>query len=189
VVDEMIMAARKKILVNFDGLCEPVNPAGIPCYGFLVENENALVPYREYGLVNLVKPFSPEANSNTAEYGSAIRAMEWLIENGYASCNHDYQIIIRGDSQLIIRKLKSYDYSPRAARVNRLYDRAIMLRSKFAHDTIRFEWVKREDNSGADDLSKKAYYWALKKYPCLQRRVKEHWTTMLRLEQMIYKEH
>ncbi len=56
-IDEVIMAARKKVLVNFDGLCEPANPAGIPCYGFLVKDENAPVPYREYGLVNLVAFF------------------------------------------------------------------------------------------------------------------------------------
>jgi ribonuclease HI len=187
VADEKIMAARRKLLVNFDGLCEPANPAGIPCYGFLVKNENALPPYREYGLVNLVKPFSPEANNNTAEYFGAIRAMEWLIGNGYANYNHDYQIIVRGDSQLITRKLKSNDYSPRAARINRMYDRAIMLRSKFARDTIWFEWVKRDDNREADDLAKKAYYWALRKYPCLQSRVKEHWATMLQLEQIMHK--
>ncbi|MFL6324507.1 MAG: reverse transcriptase-like protein [Nitrososphaeraceae archaeon] len=188
-VDENTMTARKKLLVNFDGLCEPTNPAGIPCYGFVVKNENTEVSYREFGLVDSVKPFSPEANSNTAEYDSAIRAMEWLIENGYGNCNHDYQIIVRGDSQLITRKLKSDDYSPKGARINPLYDRAIMLRSKFARDTIRFEWVKRDDNREADDLAKKAYYWALRKYPCLQIRVKEHWTTLLWLEQIMHKKH
>jgi ribonuclease HI len=182
------MTARRKLFVNFDGLCEPANPAGIPCYGFVVKNELAAVSYREYGLVNLVKPFSPQANSNTAEYGSAIRAMEWLIQNGYANDNADCEILMRGDSQLIMRKLKSSDYSPRAARISSLYDKAIVLRSKFVPDSIKFEWVKRNENSEADKLAKKAYYWALRKYPTLRTRVREHWTTMLWLEQVIHKQ-
>ena len=182
------MTAKKKIFVNFDGLCEPANPAGIPCYGFIVKNENATVSYREYGLVNSVIPFSPQANSNAAEYGSAIKAMEWLVENGYANDNEEYEILVRGDCQLILRKLKSRDYSPRAARMSSMYDKAIMLRSKFVPDSIRFEWVKRDENKEADELAKEAYYWALRKYPDLRRRVRTLWAAMLWLEQMIHKE-
>jgi ribonuclease HI len=181
------MTSKKKLFVNFDGLCEPANPAGIPCYGFVVKNENATVSYRGIGLVNSVKPFSPQANSNTAEYGGAIKAMEWLIENGYADDIHDYEILLRGDSQLIMRKLNSKDYSPRAAKMTTLYNITIMLRSKFPISRIRFEWVKRDENKEADILAKEAYYCALKKYPELRRRVRKHWATMLWLEQVIHK--
>src|SRR3712207_8935144 len=86
------MMARTKLFVNFDGLCEPANPAGIPCYGFVVKKERATVSYREHGLVNSIKPFSPQANSNAAEYGSAIRAMEWLVQNGYRSEEHTSEL-------------------------------------------------------------------------------------------------
>jgi ribonuclease HI len=182
------MTTTKKLLVNFDGLCEPANPAGIPCYGFVVKNENSIVSYRRYGLVNSVKPFSPQANSNTAEYGGAIKAMEWLIENGYANDHiRDYEILLRGDCQLIMRKLNSKDYSPRAARMTPMYNIAIMLRSKFPTSRIRFEWVKRDENKEADILAKEAYYCALKKYPELRRRVRKHWATMLWLEQIMHK--
>jgi ribonuclease HI len=181
------MTAKKKIFLNFDGLCEPANPAGIACYGFVVKNERGMVSCRAYGLVNSVRPFSPEANSNAAEYGSAIKAMEWLVENGYTKNNDDYQILMRGDCQLITRKLKSRDYSPRAARMNPMYDRAIMLRSKFPVDSLRFEWIKRDENREADELAKEAYFWALRKYPELRTRVREHWAKMLWLEQMIHK--
>ncbi len=54
--------------------------------------------------------------------------MEWLVENGYAANDSDdYEILVRGDCQLIMRKLKSRDYSPRAARMSPMYDIAIML--------------------------------------------------------------
>ena len=176
------------MFINFDGLCEPANPSGIACYGFVAKNEKATVLYRGYGLVNSVRPFSPESNSNGAEYGSAIKAMEWLVENDYAIDNYDYEILVRGDCQLIMRKLKSKDYSPRVEEWVRMFDRAIMIRSRFAPDSMRFEWIKRNENREANELAKKAYYWALRNYPELRRRVREHWATMLWLEQVIYKE-
>jgi ribonuclease HI len=182
-----IVIVKKKLFVNCDGLCEPVNPGGIACYGFVVKKEKDTVVYRGYGLVNSVKPFSPETNSNVAEYGSAIKAMEWLIENGYANDDGDgYEILVRGDCQLIMRKLKSINYSPRAARMSPMYDSALMLRSKFGPDRIRFEWVKRDQNMEADELAREAYYWALRKYPKLQKRVRKHWAAMLWLEQIIH---
>ena len=52
------MTVNKKLFVNFDGLCEPANPAGIPCYGFVVKDENATLSYRSFGVVNSVRPFS-----------------------------------------------------------------------------------------------------------------------------------
>jgi ribonuclease HI len=177
------MTVKKKLFVNCDGLCEPINPAGIACYGFVVKKEKDIVLYKGYGLLNSVRPFSPEANSNAAEYGSAIKAMEWLVEHGYASNNNGgYEILLRGDCQLIMRKLKSINYSPRAARMSPMYDRAVKLRSMFGLNGIRFEWVKRDQNREADELAKEAYYWALRKYPKLQKRVREHWATILWLE-------
>jgi ribonuclease HI len=180
----MIMViVRKKLIVNFDGLCEPANPGGITCYGFVVRNDKNTALHKEYGIVNLVKPFSPEANNDTAEYGSAIKAMEWLVENGYSDDKLDIQV--KGDSQLVTRKLKSRDYSRRAAKMSPMYEKAVKLRSKFG-DGIRFEWVKRDQNTEADELAKKAYYSALRNYPELREKVREHWATMLWLESMKY---
>jgi hypothetical protein len=85
-----------------------------------------------------------------------------------------------------MRKLKCINYSPRAARISPMYDRAIVLRSKFGPDGIRFEWIKRNQNREADKLAKKAYYLALRKYPRLRKRVREHWTAMLWLEQIVH---
>ena len=45
------MTVNKKLFVNFDGLCEPVNPVGIPCYGFVVKDERATLLYRSFGVV------------------------------------------------------------------------------------------------------------------------------------------
>jgi hypothetical protein len=109
--------------------------------------------------------------------------------NGCANHNDDYEILMRGDCELITRKLKNREYySTRDARLSPMYDRAVILRSKFPPDSIRFEWVRRDQNREADELAREAYYWALRKYPELRRRVREHWATMLWLEQTVHKE-
>ena len=177
---------KKKLIVNCDGLCEPVNPAGIACYGFVVKQDKGKVLYADYGLVSSLKPFFPESNSNAAEYGSVIEAMKWLVKKGYIDNNGDYQILIRGDCQVIMRKLNSINYSSRAAIINPLYDGAVRLRSMFSPDVLTFEWIKRDQNIVADKLAKEGYYWVLRKYPKLQKRVREHWVSMLWLEQMMY---
>ena len=61
---------------------------------------------------------------------------------------------VRSDSQLLIYQLNGF-YSARAERVIPLYQRAIELAGMFKH--ILFEWVPREENSEADELSRKAY--------------------------------
>lgn len=175
----------KKLIVNFDGLCEPTNPAGIACYGFLVKHcdTDNNVLHRGYGLVGGIEHFSSAINNNIAEYAAAIMAMKWLSDNGYADV--DNEVILRGDSQLIIRKLKSVNYSRRAAKVTSFYDKAIAERSKFTN--IKFEWIKRDYNKEADELAKRAYNEALRDHPVLRRKVREHWVTMLWLEQRMYR--
>ena len=183
---------KKNLIVNFDGLCEPINPAGIACYGFIVKDDSDRTLYRGYGLLVEVEPFSNAVNNNVAEYGAAIKAMEWLAENGYGNSDSKneegryIEITMRGDSQLIIRKLKSASYTKRAAKLNSMYNRAIAMRSKFADVNIGFEWVKRDYNKEADDLAKRAYYQTLRRYPILKRKVRAHWVAMLWLEEKMH---
>ena len=183
---------KKNLIVNFDGLCEPINPAGIACYGFIVKDDWGKTLHRDCGLIIDVPPFSSAVNNNVAEYGAAIKAMEWLAENGYGNSdgknekNRYIEITMRGDSQLIIRKLRSASYSKRAAKLTSMYNRAIAMRSKFADVNIRFEWVRRDYNKEADDLAKRAYYQTLRRYPILKRKVRAHWVAMLWLEEKMH---
>jgi ribonuclease HI len=183
---------KKNLIVNFDGLCEPINPSGIACYGFIVKDEWGNTLHRDYGLIIEVEPFSSAVNNNVAEYGAAIKAMEWLAENGYGNSDNKndedrhIEITMRGDSQLIIRKLKSAGYSKRAAKLTSMYNNAIAMRSKFADFNIRFEWVKRDYNREADALAKRGYYETLRRYPILQRKVRKHWAARLWLEEKMH---
>jgi ribonuclease HI len=123
---------------------EPVNPGGVACYGFAVYRDGVKLE-DGCGVID-----HPDSSNNVAEYTACIRALERLVELGL----NGEGVTVRSDSQLLINQLNGF-YSVRADRVIPLYERAVMLAKGFKR--IRFEWVLREENSEADELSRKAY--------------------------------
>ncbi len=83
-----------------------------------------------------------------AEYVAAIRALEWLAEHGYRGAVRAY-----GDSQLVVRQMDG-SYRVRAEHLRAYHDRLRQLTRSFA--SVEFEWVPRERNERADELSKRA---------------------------------
>ncbi|RPF41987.1 ribonuclease HI [Thermodesulfitimonas autotrophica] len=138
------------VIVFCDGLCEP-NPGGVATYGWLAYRDCAEIMRERvmarYGVVCS----GPGATSNVAEYTAVIRALEWLIKNGYAG----EEIEVRSDSQLVVRQLTG-QYAVNAPLLMPLYRKARELASRFA--SVRFRWVPREENETADTLSRRAYY-------------------------------
>jgi hypothetical protein len=59
---------------------------------------------------------------------------------------------VRSDSQLLIYQLKGI-YAVKAPRITPLYEKVTALIKQFKR--IRFEWVPREENEEADELSRK----------------------------------
>jgi ribonuclease HI len=139
------MTIEKKIIVYFDGLCEPVNPNGIATYGFTVSaNGQALKEGR--GLV-----MSGEgASNNIAEFASLLASLEWLIENGYSH----WGVEIRGDSKQVISQMGGSGKAKRRPCFSE-FVRARELGSQFS--AITFAWVPRKQNAIADRLSRRAY--------------------------------
>lgn len=136
------------IEVYFDGACEPVNPGGVATYGFVIYRDGAKL-HEGCGVVGC-GALGDDVSNNVAEYTALIKALEWLLDNGFAG----EDVVVKGDSQLAIRQVNGY-YSVRAPRIIPLYRRVMALKSRFRN--IRFTWVPREMNAEADDLSKKAY--------------------------------
>ncbi len=132
----------------FDGLCEPKNPGGIATYGFLIQRNGETI-FEDYGLAD-AEPWSKEASNNVAEYSAVLRALKWLDERK----EHDAQIVIRGDSKLIVNQLKG-EYKVKSLRIVELFHEAKKLLSKFKN--LRIEWVDRSLNQEADRLSRIAY--------------------------------
>jgi hypothetical protein len=92
----------------------------------------------------------PSPSNNVAEYTACIKALERLIELGLTE-----DVLVRSDSQLLIYQLKGF-YAVKAPRITPLYEKVTALIGQFKR--IRFEWVPREENEEADELSRRAYY-------------------------------
>jgi len=144
------------VVVHFDGLCEPVNPGGVAAYGFVVYRDGARV-HAGRGVVG-AGYLGDDVTNNVAEYTALVKALEWLVENGFAG----EELVVRGDSQLVIRQLRG-EYAVRSPRVAPLYSRVRELLRYFR--SVKLEWVPRELNAEADSLSRAAYEEFLKEHP------------------------
>ena len=137
----------ESLIVYFDGLCEPVNPGGVATYGFVIYKGDEKI-YEEADVIG-AGFLGDDVSNNVAEYTALIRALEWLIRNGYTE-----KVIVRGDSQLAIRQIIGR-YAVRVKRIIPLYQRVMNLVKEF--ENITFEWISRDKNKEADKLSRKAF--------------------------------
>lgn len=133
------------VRVHFDGACEPARGGGVATYGFTVEGPG--IDYEERGLA--VRPWSPRATNNVAEYTAATRALEYLQGRGFRG-----HVLMYGDSQLIVRQMTG-EYEVKASHLKEYHRHLKHLASRF--EEVRFEWVPRSENQRADALSKLAF--------------------------------
>ncbi len=132
------------VRVHFDGACQPPTGPGIAAFGFTIQGPD--VDIEECGLAT--RPFSEHSTNNVAEYVGAIRALEWLRAHGYRG-----PVVLRGDSQLVIRQMTG-EYEVRTEHLKAYHDRLEQLAREFA--AVTWEWIPREQNQRADELSKQA---------------------------------
>ncbi len=127
------------IAVYTDGRAEP-NP-GLGTYGYVIY-EDGRRAYAEHGLAGR------EVTNNYAEYFCLIKALEHLDAH-----RHD-EVVVFSDSTLLVNqmtgkwKFKSGTYSEK-------YLRAKELAGRFSR--LRFEWIPREKNVEADELTNIAF--------------------------------
>jgi ribonuclease HI len=144
------------LVVYFDGLCEPVNPGGVAAYGFVVYRDGERL-HAGRGIAG-AGYLGDDVTNNVAEYTALIKALEWLVEKGFSK----EELLVRGDSQLVIRQLKG-EYAVRSPRITPLYARVRGLLQSFR--SVKLEWVPRELNAEADTLSRVAYKEFLLEHP------------------------
>lgn len=144
------------VYLNFDGLCEPMNPGGIATYGVVIRGGRNHELIEEKKGLALAEPWTDLASNNVAEYSALILGLEWLIDHGM----QDERIVVRGDSSLVINQLSGKWKKAKAARIRGLYLRALELLKHFKN--VKLEWVDREQNKQADLLSRIAYREARK---------------------------
>jgi ribonuclease HI len=145
------------ITVYFDGLCYPKNPCGVAAYGYLIYRDGELV-HRGFRVVGEGKGMT----NNVAEFEGLMAAAMWLNDNGT-----DEKILIKGDSQLVIKQMKG-DWQVNSA-TSKKYVPEIkrLLRGMI----VTFQWVPREENEEADKLSRVAY----QKYSSDKRKTRSLW--------------
>jgi ribonuclease HI len=130
--------------VHFDGACQPPKGPGVATFGFTVEGEG--LDFEDCGLAT--RPYSDHSTNNVAEYVGAIRALEWLHDQGYRAV-----VIVSGDSQLVIRQMTG-EYKVREEHLRAYHEWLTRLSTEFA--TVHWRWIPREQNTRADALSKLA---------------------------------
>lgn len=130
----------------FDGLCEPRNPGGVACYGWLLLDEHGHII--EEGNGEEVRGQS--ATNNVAEWAA--------LEHGLraAALRRPDRLEIRGDSQLVINQLTG-SWQVGAAHLRPYRDRCLRL---LEGCNWAARWIPREGNTAADRLSWAAYHEA-----------------------------
>lgn len=141
------VAGRDMIDIYTDGLAEP-NP-GIGTYGYVIYRDGKRVAAR-HGFAG-----DPVTN-NFAEYEGLVKA---LCE---VSGQTDAAISVRSDSKLLVHQMSGeWKVSKKALRKDdpasyvAKHLEAVELAKRFKR--LTFEWVPREKNSEADELSRVAY--------------------------------
>ena len=137
-----------KVFGWFDGAVEPYNPGGHGGWGYVLEGEGGESVGSGYGYV----PAAPDVTNNVLEYRAALEAVKaWhALPEAYG---HGV-LVLYGDSKLVVEQMRG------AWRVNGgAYVATRKELVKYVADigaSVDWNWIPREENGRADELSKKA---------------------------------
>jgi ribonuclease HI len=137
---------ENSFVAYFDGACEPTNPGGVASFGAVIFHNGE--PVWKCSEI-YVPEGGVETSNNIAEYAAFLAVLEWFANQNL----FDADILIRGDSMLVINqmfgdwKIKKGLYAPLAYEARKLV-------AQFRN--IRGEWIRRQENGVADELSKVA---------------------------------
>lgn len=142
--------------LHFDGACGPVNPGGIGSYGYVLELGDAILAADSRAFDS-----GPHVSNNLAEFtglGAGLTAFQRVYEevrpDQKASRRWHFQVY--GDSKLAInimnRKWKADPASLYYPAVHGCFVELNRIRKLWV--TVGFDWIPREQNKAADQLSK-----------------------------------
>lgn len=139
------------LTIYFDGACEPINPGGIATVGWCVLNELGSELAHGHSVVKR----GDGATNNYAEWCALGFALRWLLE-GHKDIHTNKSLLIHGDSQLVCNQLtQTWDCHKESLR--KLRDRCWKILGQLGLKEWYAEWIPRERNERADELSKLAY--------------------------------
>lgn len=126
----------------FDGAVEPTNPGGHGGYGVVVYRGDSVL-FSDAVYVGRW----PDLSNNVTEYCGAIGVLRFLLREGITTAK------VYGDANIVIHQLNG-KWKARSGAYIPYYREAYTLRLKLPN--VVFEWIPREMNSAADELSKQA---------------------------------
>jgi ribonuclease HI len=135
--------------INFDGACEPFNPGGTASYGFILYR-NGLVVKEDHGIIG-----KGEGMTNNVAEHCALKEALTLFLSQIETEKGPHILTIYGDSKLVInqivKKWKAKDgsylpyYKENMRLMRELHKKGVQ---------VNAQWIPREMNQKADDLSK-----------------------------------
>ena len=138
----------------FDGLCEPKNPGGVATSGWALFDESGKELHSQNAVV---AKYKLEATNNYAEYCGLGLALRWLVEHEELA-NSQMILTIYGDSQLVVNQINK-TWAIRNPRLQKLALRCFSYLEELSKRGVKWtiEWVTRDKNHRADELSQIAY--------------------------------
>ncbi|MCI0485016.1 MAG: ribonuclease HI family protein [Blastocatellia bacterium] len=137
------------ITIFADGLCEPRNPGGFACWGWVALSSDNEEIASSRGCIGQGEGMT----NNVAEYRAVIEALDWAARNSSVRT-----VEVFTDSQLVVRQING-QWACRAANLLPLLEQARTLMEQ-TRATLR--WIPREQNERADRLTRIAYKEARK---------------------------
>lgn len=142
-------------VMHFDGACESKNPGGVATAGWYACDSQA----NELASGSHFVCSGDGATNNVAEYHALGFGLKWCCENVSVlkslGCN---SLLVRGDSQLVVNQVNG-SWRCNKEHLRLLRDRCKQLIDQLEASDIAVvvQWVGREFNERADELSRIAY--------------------------------
>lgn len=142
------------LAIYCDGLCEPRNPGGYACWAWLAKSPEGKTIRTFYGCLGSGAGMS----NNLAEYEAVLQALRYTLDRAAMLAERGLSVRLHADSQLVIRQI-SGEYRVNAPHLIERCAEARKLAKQIeeAGVPIAFQWIQRELNDEADQLSRQAY--------------------------------
>ncbi len=133
----------RRITIYTDGLCEPRNPGGYACWGWVAFDADGRAFVHDWGCLG----HGRNTTNNVSEYAALIFALDYAKSQGWRD------ILVRTDSKLVVEQVTGRW----ACNAPALQQHCTDARRLVALTRATLEWVPREQNAHADALSRRAY--------------------------------
>lgn len=142
----MLAAAAAASMMYTDSACEPRNPGGRLTWAWWASDPSGEILGEACGEMGQELP-AEERTNNLGEMTAVLHALRWAYKQGYR------EVTLRTDSQLVVNQVTGV-WSCNAAN---LYPIVKRLKSAGQVMTIHWEWIRRDANWRADELSRQVY--------------------------------